>query len=81
MGVSSIALQGLQQAQLQLENSASKVAGMGLATTSGSGSPVDTVDLSKEMVTQLSAKNQYAVNLSVLKTGDQMMKTAIDMLA
>ena len=52
-----------------------------MATTSGSESPVDTVDLSKEMVTQLSAKNQYAVNLSVLKTGDEMTKTAIDMLA
>ena len=80
MDVSAIALSGLQQAQSQFEQSAAKVASAG-ATASTGGMPTDTVDLSAEMVAQLSAKNQFSANLSMLKTADQMMKSTIDLLA
>jgi flagellar hook protein FlgE len=79
MEVSSIALQGLDRAQDQLNSSAARVAGAG--TTASAGMPVDQVDLSKEVVAQMSAKNDFAANLAMLKTADQMQQAAIDMMA
>lgn len=78
MDVSSIALQGLELAQLQLEKSASRLASAG--TSSPSGAPVDTVDLSQEAVAMLSAKNQFSANINVLKIADDMQKSAINLL-
>jgi flagellar hook protein FlgE len=71
MDVSSIALQGMQQAQLQLENSARRVA----------SANSDTVDLSQEMVSLLTAKNQFAANSNVVKIADEMQKSVINLLA
>jgi flagellar hook protein FlgE len=78
MEVSAIALQGLEHAQAQLTSSAARLAGAG--TSSATGAPVDNVDLSAEVVTQMSAKNDFAANFSVLKAADEMRKTAIDMM-
>ena len=81
MGTSAIALQGMQQAESQLDQSAAKVASAGLTTTSGNGTPVDSVNLSAELVGELSAKDQYAANVDTLKTAGAMMQTTIDLMA
>lgn len=79
MDASSIALQGLQQADTQLNAAASAIANSG--ASSASGAPVDVVDLSTEMVALMSAQNLFEVNVATLKTADQMQKTLIDITA
>ena len=71
MDVSSIALQGMERAQAQVGASASRLAGAGANTPNGAG--VDTVGLSDEMVGLLSAKNQFSLNVSVLKIADEIL--------
>ena len=75
MDISSIALQGLQQADVQLQTAASAIAN---APAQGG---VDVVNLSQEMVALMSAKELYVANLDTLKTADQMQKTLIDITA
>jgi flagellar hook protein FlgE len=78
MDISAIALGGLEQAQVQLEKAAISLAG---AAGSSSSASSDSVDLSAGIVALLSAKNDFAVNISVLKTADQIQKSAIDIMA
>ena len=78
MDLSAIALQGLQQAEIQLGNVATRLAGAG---ASPAGANLDIVDLSAEMVALMSAKTNVSVNLSVLKTVSQIQKDAIDLMA
>ncbi len=75
MDVSSIALQGLQQADAQLNAAASAIA------NASDGSGVDVVDLSKEMVAMMAAQTMFAANLDTLKTADQMQKNLLDVTA
>jgi flagellar hook protein FlgE len=75
MEISAIAQQGLQQAQLQLESAASSLAG---AAGSSGG---DSVDLSAGMVDLMSAQNNFAVNISVMKTADEIQKSVLDLIA
>jgi flagellar hook protein FlgE len=42
---------------------------------------LDTVDLSPSVVALLSAKNMYSANVSAAKVADEMLKTAIDLIA
>ncbi len=79
MDLSAIALQGLEQGQVQLQNAAARLAGAGAESPDGAG--LDTVDLSMEIVALMSAKNQFSANLSTLKTADQLQKNAIDLMA
>jgi flagellar hook protein FlgE len=79
MDPSAIALQGLQQAEVQLETAASAIASGG--ATSANGSNLDVVDLSAEMVALMSAQTSFSANLATLKTADQMQKTLIDLTA
>ncbi len=79
MDLSTIALQGLQQADAQLESAASKIASFG--TNSPAGANLDIVDLSAAVVALVSAKNQYSANLSTLKVADEIQKTSIDLRA
>ena len=79
MDLSAIALQGLDQAQVQLQNAATRLAGAGADSPDGAG--LDTVDLSTEIVALMSAKNQFSANLSTLKTANQIQKNAIDVMA
>ena len=79
MDLSAIALQGLQQADVQLETAAAKIASSGASSPDGAN--LDSVDLSAEVVALMSAKNQFSVNLSTLKTGDEIQKSLIDMMA
>ena len=79
MDPSSIALQGLQQEEVQLETAAAAIAGAG--APSANGSNPDVVDLSAEMVALMSAQTLFSVNLATLKTADQMQKNLIDLTA
>ncbi|MBI1739705.1 MAG: hypothetical protein HY233_02490 [Acidobacteriales bacterium] len=77
MDLSAIALQGLEQAQIQLEKTATRLA----SGEAPDGATSDTVDLSAEMVALLSAKNQFSANLSTLKIADEIEKNVIDLMA
>jgi hypothetical protein len=78
MDISAIALQCVEQAQVQLADAATRLASAG-ASPDGAG--VDIVDLSAEMVALISAKNNFSVNLSVLKTASQIEKQVTDLTA
>jgi len=73
MDISRIALTGMDQAQARVERAASRLAGL--------SQPNDTVDLSSEMVALLQAPHDFAANAQVAKTGDQMQKYLLDVLA
>ena len=79
MELSSITLQGLQQADTQLASAASNIASFQSNTPAGAG--VDTVDLSAAMVALLSAKNSYSANVATVKVAEEIQKTNIDLIA
>lgn len=79
MGISAIALQGLQQADAQLTNAASRIASA--AALSPDGSNVDVVDISAEMVALLSARNQFSVNVATLKVANEVQQKAVNLIA
>jgi len=79
MDPSSIALQGLRQADIQLETAAARVASAG--ATSPDGANLDIVDLSTEMVALMSAQTLFEANLATLETAGQMQKSLIDTTA
>ena len=81
MDISAIALQGLEQAQVQLDAAATAIAGGGgSSSVSSNGQGADTVDLSTAVVALLSAKNQFALDIGVLKVADQAQKNLIDVV-
>jgi flagellar hook protein FlgE len=75
----AIALQGLQQADTQLDTAAARIAGAGASSPDGAN--LDVVGLSAEMVALMSAKNLFSCNLATLKTADQMQKSLINLTA
>ena len=79
MDLPAIALQGLEQADAQLEKAASRIASA--AALSPDGSNVDTVDLSAEMVALLSAKNQFSVEVATLKVAGEVQKNEVNLIA
>ena len=79
MDLSAIALEGLQQADAQLEKAASRIASA--AALSPDSSNVDSVDLSAEMVALLAAKDQFSVNAATLKVASEVQKNTVDLLA
>ena len=79
MDVSSIALQGLEQASAQLDAAASRVASAGSA--SDGTAVVDIVSLSEEMVALMSAKTAFAANAAVLKTAEQTQQSVLNVMA
>jgi uncharacterized protein YjbI with pentapeptide repeats len=79
MDLSTIALQGLQQANAQLNSAASSIASFQSSTPAGAN--VDTVDLSDAIVALLSAKNLYSANLATTKTAEQISQSTLDILA
>jgi flagellar hook protein FlgE len=79
MDVSAIALQGLAQAQIQVEASAARLIAATAATPEAM--PVDTVSLSEAAVALLGAKNQFSASIEVLKTANQMQKNLVNILA
>jgi len=79
MDLSAIALQGLEQGQVQLDKTAARLAGAGVVSPDGTN--LDTVDLSAEMVALMSAKTQFSASLSILKTADEIQKNTLDVTA
>jgi flagellar hook protein FlgE len=79
MNLSTIALQGLHQADARLESAGSKIASF--AASSPGGTNQDTVDLSAAAIELLSAKNLYSANLRSVKTADEMLKISINLIA
>jgi hypothetical protein len=79
MDISAIALQGLEQADAQLDKVATRLASA--AALSPDGSSADTVDLSAEMVALLSAKNQFSVQVAVLRVAGEIQDNAVDLIA
>lgn len=77
MDPSSIALPGLQQAEVQLTAAAARLAAAGSPT----GGNLDVVDLGAEMVALMSAQTLFSVNIATLKTADQMQKNLLDVMA
>ncbi len=78
MDLSAIALQGLEQAQIQLNAAASNLANAGAASA---GPSLDTVDLSAQIVALTSAQTLYDVNLETLKTANQIQQNVLNLLA
>ena len=76
MDISSIALQGLEQAQARFDTSARQLASVG----SRSGTTTDIADLSAESVSLLTSKNAYEASLNVLKIADNMQKSLVDLI-
>jgi len=81
MDLSAIAIQGLQQADAQLETAAAGIASAASPDGSNDGTNLDVVDLSSEMVALMAAKNEFLVNLTTLKTADDIQKSVIDLTA
>jgi flagellar hook protein FlgE len=79
MDVSSIALQGLEQASAQVDAAAGQIASAGSGTDGAV--PVDIVSLSEEMVALMSAKTAFAANISVLKTAEQTQQSVLNVMA
>jgi len=70
------ALGGLQQAENQLNRTASLVARSPFSTSA----PQDEISLSDTAVSLLEAKSSYDANLDTIKVGDEMQKSAISLV-
>jgi hypothetical protein len=79
MDLSEIALQGLQQADSQLDTAAGKIASSG--AQSPDGASLDVVDLSAEMIALLSAKTLAAANIATLKVDGEVQNSLLDITA
>lgn len=79
MDISTIALQGLDQASTELDAAAAAIASAGASSPDASNP--DVVNLSEEMVALMSAQNSFAANLATLKTADQIEQSLINITA
>ncbi|HUA22199.1 MAG TPA: flagellar basal body rod C-terminal domain-containing protein [Bryobacteraceae bacterium] len=78
-GLSQIGLQGLSTAESQFNTAASQIARAPLAALN-QGPPSDQVDLSTAAVALLESRNSFDANIKVLKTGDEMQQTLLNMI-
>jgi len=76
MQITYTALGGLQQAEDQVNRTASQLARSPLFT----GPPQDEVSLSDAAVSLLEAHNSYDANLKSIKVADEMQKSALSLL-
>jgi flagellar hook protein FlgE len=76
MQIFASALQGLNAAETQLDQTAGRIA----HSAENSAAP-DSVDLSTDMVNLLTAKQQFAANLKSLEVGNEIAKHTLDILA
>ena len=82
MDVSSIALQGLEQASAQLDAAANGIVQAGAASANAAnGAGVDTVSLSSEMVALMSAQQLFEANIDTLRTADEMQQSLLNVTA
>jgi hypothetical protein len=78
VGLSAIALSGLDRAQAGLEQTASRLSR--IAAPTSDGTPIDTVDLSTAAVELLAARQDFAINIRLLKTADEVERQAVNLL-
>lgn len=78
MDPSTIALQGLEQADAQLDVAANATANAGAAPGSTGH---DISNLATDMVSLTSAQTSYEANLATIQTADQMEQALIDVTA
>jgi flagellar hook protein FlgE len=79
MDISAIALQGLQQADAQLNKAALQVASYGSGSPNGAN--FVTVDLSAALVSLMSAKIDFQANPTVMQTAAQVQQNLLDVTA
>jgi len=70
----STPLSAMQRAEASLNQTAARVASIGL-TPSG-----DSVDLSAEMIAMMEAKNNFSANVKVAQTEDQVSQSLLNIL-
>jgi hypothetical protein len=75
MELCAIALQGLQQAQIQVEASAARLTGSTAATPDGIS--LDIVDLSAATLSLLASQNQFETSVGALKIAQEMEKSVV----
>ncbi len=78
MNVLSTALEGLDRAQDKVDRVAKRLAQFAAFEDSA---PVDTVDLSEEIVSLVAAQNAHSANAAVAQTAAQMESKLLDILA
>ena len=70
-------LQGMQQAENQLNQVAQTIAQGPFKSAGPAG---DTVDLSAQAVAMIQAKNNFEANTAALKVGEEMMETLLKLV-
>ena len=78
MDASSIALQGIQQADALLNAAGSQLATAG--ANSPNGADLNVVDLSSDIVSLISAQTLYEANVDTLKTANQMKQRLLNVM-
>lgn len=76
MGLSTIALGGLERAFAQFQGAATRIAAPASASANAG-----TVDLSAAAISMLAARNEFAGNIQVLKMAVEMQRLELDVLA
>ena len=71
------ALEGLGRAQASFDRAAQRIA---QPISLSPENPQDQLSLSHEMVTLMTARNNYEANLRTVQTADQMQKTLLNLL-
>ena len=71
------ALTGMNEAESQLDSTASRIARLPFPNTA----PQDTVDLSQEMVNLIQSRNDFAGNTKVAQTADEIQQSTLSILA
>ena len=78
MNVLSTALEGLDRAQDKVDRVAKRLAQFAAFEDSA---PVDTIDLSEEMLSLVAAQNAHSVNATVVRTTARMESKLLNILA
>ena len=71
------ALAGMQEADRQVDTTASRLARLPFSNTA----PQDTIDLSAEMVNLLQARDNFAANAKVVHVADSIQQNMLNILA
>ncbi len=76
------ALTGMHSSESQIDAIASRIANSAFPSVPGSKDPPqDRLDLSTDMVNLLQTRNNFAADVKVARTADQMQKSTISILA
>ena len=80
--LTNIALQGLERSQQKVERAARRIAADSSgASASPATAPVDEPSLAESVVDLIEAAQLYQANLNLVKTGNEMTKRTLDILA